>query len=48
MLKLKHPHEDLVEETKRVLKLVPKLKPAMKNGKPVSIGYALPIQYLVK
>jgi colicin import membrane protein len=36
-------HPKLVEEAKRVVALLPKLKPALQNGLPVSFPYRLPI-----
>lgn len=44
-LKVRAPHPQLEEETKRVLDLVPSLKPAMHNGKAVKINYVLPIKF---
>lgn len=41
------PHPDLKEETERVIKLLPKLSPAEKDGKTVSLKYVLPIVFKI-
>ncbi|RNC83437.1 MAG: cell envelope integrity protein TolA [Winogradskyella sp.] len=38
-------HPDLVAETKRVIGLLPKIKPALQQGKPVKAPYSLPIRF---
>jgi bla regulator protein BlaR1 len=47
-IKVRAPHQKLVEEAERVLNLIPTLKPALKDGKPVKIKYALPIKFQIK
>lgn len=47
-IKVRAPHERLVAEAERVLNLVPKLKPATKDNKPVKINYVLPIKFEIK
>ena len=47
-IKARAPHEKLVDEAKRVLNLVPKLQPAIKDEKPVKISYSLPIKFQIK
>ena len=47
-IKARAPHELLVAEAERVLNLVPKLKPAIKDNKPVKINYVLPIKFEIK
>lgn len=37
----------LEEEAIRVFNLLPKIKPAMQDGKPVSISYSIPIIYII-
>jgi len=41
-------HKLLDEEAERVVKLMPKWKPAMKNGKPVRVRHRLPIHIDLK
>lgn len=42
-VKVKAPHPELEKEGKRILNLLPKMKPGTQRGKPVSIKYTLPI-----
>jgi len=42
-IRARGPHVKLEEETKRVINLIPPLKPAMQDGKNVAIRYSLPI-----
>ena len=37
-------HPELVEETKRVMSLLPKLKPGMQQGKPKKVPFSVPIK----
>lgn len=47
-IRVKAPHDDLKEETIRVIKTIPKLaSPAIQNGKPVSVLYTLPISFKI-
>ena len=47
-IKVKTDYKEFVMETERILKLIPKLKPALKDNKPVSVTYALPIEFIIK
>ncbi|SHH24671.1 cell envelope integrity protein TolA [Winogradskyella jejuensis] len=38
-------HPDLVAETKRVIGLLPNIKPALQQGKPVKVPYSIPIRF---
>ncbi|MFK7748215.1 MAG: M56 family metallopeptidase [Kordia sp.] len=42
------PHPSLVEETERVINLLPKFAPGMKDGKPISVKYVLPIVFKIQ
>lgn len=42
-IKVRAPRSDLEKETLRVMKLLPKIKPAMEGGKPINFTYSLPI-----
>jgi protein TonB len=42
------PHPGLEKEAKRVISLLPKMKPGMQRGKPVTVPYALPILFQVQ
>ena len=42
------PHEIFEDEAIRILKMVPKLDPAMVNGKPVIPRFALPITFVIE
>jgi len=46
-LNVRAPHNDLVQEVERIMALLPKLKPGMKNGKPVRVQYVLPIVFMI-
>ena len=41
------PHRRLEKEAVRVIKLLPKMKPGIKNGKPVIVPYSLPMIFQV-
>lgn len=41
------PHPRLEEEAIRVIKLLPQMKPGKDRGKPVRVGYTLPITFNV-
>ena len=41
------PHPRLEQEAVRVINLLPKMKPAIKNGKPVIVPYSLPMIFQV-
>lgn len=47
-IKVRAPHPDLVTETKRVLNLLPKMKPGIHKGKTVTVPYSLPIIFQVQ
>ena len=42
------PHPRLEKETKRVLRLLPKMKPGKQRGQPVTVVYALPLTLMVE
>ena len=42
------PHPGLEKEAKRVIGLLPKMKPGKQRGKPVNVPYALPILFQVQ
>lgn len=42
------PHPKLKEETIRIAKLLPKMKPGFQKGEPVRVGYTLPITFNVE
>lgn len=42
------PHPKLKREGERIANLVPKMKPGMQRGKPVRVGYTLPITFNVE
>ena len=42
------PHPRLEQEAVRVINLLPKMKPGIKNGKPVIVPYSLPMIFQVK
>lgn len=42
-IKVKGPHAQLEEEAERVIKLLPKMKPGIQQGRPVSVSFNLPI-----
>ncbi len=41
------PHPRLEQEAVRVINLLPKMKPGIKNGKPVIVPYSLPMIFQV-
>ncbi|MFD2822130.1 energy transducer TonB [Lacinutrix iliipiscaria] len=47
-IRAKAPHPKLEEETIRVLKLLPKLKPGMQDGKAVTVPYGFPIKFVIE
>ena len=42
------PHPGLEREAKRVINLLPKMKPGMQRGKAVTVPYSLPILFKVQ
>ncbi|WP_219006432.1 M56 family metallopeptidase [Aquimarina litoralis] len=42
------PHPSLEDEASRVIKMLPKMQPGIKDGKPVSVLYSLPIAFEIK
>lgn len=42
------PHPGLEKEAKRVINLLPKMKPGKQRGKPVTVPYSLPIVFQVQ
>ncbi len=47
-IKARGKHKSLEKEARRVAKLLPKMSPAMKNGKNVTMSYVLPISLDVR
>ena len=47
-IKVNAPHPELEKETRRVISLLPQMKPGMHKGKPVKVPYALPIQFKIE
>ena len=47
-IKVRAPNPSLEKEAKRVIKLLPKLTPAVQRGKPVEMVYTLPIIFKVE
>jgi len=41
------PHPALKEEAIRVIKLIPKMKPALLNGEPIVIPYSIPLNFVI-
>ena len=41
------PHPRLEKEAVRVINLLPKMKPGIKNGKPVIVPYSIPMIFQV-
>lgn len=42
------PHPELEKEAKRVINLLPRMKPGKQRGKPVSVSYNIPIRFKVQ
>lgn len=42
------PHKRLEAEAKRVVSLLPKMKPGKQRGRPVGVKYSLPISFIVQ
>ncbi len=42
------PHKRLEAEAKRLIKLLPKMKPGKQSGRPVGVKYSLPINFVVQ
>ena len=42
------PHKRLEAEAKRVVNLIPKMKPGRQRGRPVGVKYSLPITFIVQ
>lgn len=47
-LKISAPHPDIVNEIKRIISLIPKMKPATQRGAFVSVKYFFPLSYVVQ
>ena len=47
-IKVRAPHVDLVSEVERILNLIPKLEPGVKDGKAVKVSYTLPIVFKIQ
>ena len=48
LIKVKSPNRLLTNESIRIVSLLPKVKPAIKDGKPVTIPFGIPITFLTK
>ena len=46
-LKLNYPHKLLANEAIRIIALLPKFKPALKNGNPVKVSLSFPITFKI-
>jgi len=44
-LRVKAPYKPLEDEAIRIIKLLPKLEPGLRNGKPVRVPYSIPITF---
>nr|WP_321221672.1 energy transducer TonB [uncultured Psychroserpens sp.] len=47
-IRARAPHPGLEKEAKRVISLLPKMKPGKQRGKPVNVPYSLPILFQVQ
>ncbi|GAA0717189.1 hypothetical protein GCM10009430_13800 [Aquimarina litoralis] len=47
-VKARGPHPDLEKEAIRVVKTLPKMKPASFDGEPIGVLYALPVKFAIK
>lgn len=47
-IKVKAPHPDIVKEIKRVVSMIPKMKPATQRGKPIRVSYSIPLTVVVE
>ena len=47
-IRARAPHPGLEKEAKRVIGLLPKMKPGRQRGKPVNVPYSLPIMFQVQ
>ena len=47
-IRARAPHPGLEKEAKRVIGLLPKMKPGKQRGKPVNVPYSLPIIFQVQ
>lgn len=45
---LRGVHQSLDDEAVRVIKSLPKWKPATKDGQPISVSHSVPIKFLLK
>lgn len=43
-IRVKAPHPKLEKETKRIIRLLPQMKPGMQRGNPVGVKYTLPMR----
>ena len=48
VLKISAPHPDIVNEFKRIITLIPKMKPATQRGVPVGVKYFFPLSWVVQ
>ncbi len=47
-IKVKAPHPDIIKEIKRVVSIIPKMKPATQKGKPIAMRYLIPLTFNVE
>ena len=47
-IRARAPHKRLEAEAKRVVGLLPKMKPGRQRGRPVGVKYSLPISFIVQ
>jgi protein TonB len=47
-IKVRAPHPRLEEEVKRVIGMLPKMKPGQQRGKPVGVRYGVPIRFNIR
>jgi len=47
-IRARAPHQELENEAKRVIKLLPKMQPGQQKGNDVGVKYSLPISFVVK
>ncbi|MGY6649257.1 hypothetical protein [Wenyingzhuangia sp. IMCC45574] len=47
-IRISKTHPEIAKEIKRVLKKLPKMKPAKYNGKKVNLIYALPVKFMIE
>lgn len=48
ILRIKSPHPVFDDEARKIIALLPKFEPAIKNGKPVAVKYLLPLKFVIE